>query len=77
MILAVQQCLSLVVSIGVNPTWASTLSEGYLDKANVSEVAQFMGALAERYDGDGVQDAPGSPKVLLSLIHISEPTRPY
>jgi hypothetical protein len=62
--LAVQRCLPLMVTLGDNPAWASTLGEGYLNKVNVSELAEFMGALAERYDGDGVQDAPGSPKVL-------------
>lgn len=62
--LAVQRCLPLVVTIGSNPAWASSLNEGYLDKVSVSELAELMGALAERYDGDGVQDAPGSPKVL-------------
>lgn len=62
--LAVQRCWPLLITIGGNPAWASSLSEGYLDKVSASELAEFMGALAERYDGDGVQDAPGSPKVL-------------
>lgn len=63
-ILAIQKCFPLVVTLSGNPSWASSLSEGYLTKTNVAELAQFMGALAERYDGDGIQDAPGSPKVL-------------
>jgi hypothetical protein len=61
--LAVQRCWPLVVTIGSNPAWASSLSEGYLDKVGVDELAQLMGAMVERYDGDGVQDAPGSPKI--------------
>lgn len=61
--MAYQRCWPLVLTLGYNPSWASTLSEGYLDRTSVSEMAQLMGAVAERYDGDGVQDAPGSPKV--------------
>ena len=63
-VLASQRCLPLIVTLETNPAWASTMVEGYLDKTSVNELAQFMGALAERYDGDGVDDAPGSPEVL-------------
>lgn len=31
--------------------------------ANVHEYAQFAGWMTERYDGDGVLDAPGSPRI--------------
>lgn len=63
-VLAYQHCLPLIVTVETNPAWASTMVEGSLDKVGLSEIAQFMGALAERYDGDGVADALGSPKVL-------------
>lgn len=62
--LAAEQCWPIVLLMEYNPEWASTRSQGPLDKASVDELAQFMGALAERYDGDGVSDAPGSPKVV-------------
>jgi hypothetical protein len=62
--LATEQCWPIVLLMGHNPEWAATMSQGPLDKASVDELAQFMGALAERYDGDGVSDAPGSPKVV-------------
>lgn len=62
--LAYQRCLPLIVTIETNPSWASTMVEGYLNKVSVNELAQFVAALAERYDGDGSQDAPGSPRVL-------------
>src|SRR5437667_409485 len=30
---------------------------------NVYDYAQFAGWMAERYDGDGIDDAPGSPRI--------------
>lgn len=62
--LATEQCWPIVLLMESNPEWASTMSQGPLDKASVNELAQLMGALAERYDGDGDGDAPGSPKVV-------------
>jgi hypothetical protein len=61
--LAAEQCWPIVLLMEHNPGWASTMSQGPLDKVPVAELAQFMGALAERYDGDGISDAPGSPQV--------------
>jgi len=55
--------LHLVVTILSNPDWAATYRNGPIDKVDISEFAEFMGALVERYDGDGWQDAPGSPVV--------------
>src|SRR5262249_58290966 len=31
--------------------------------ADVQQFAQFASWMAERYDGDGLQDAPGSPRI--------------
>lgn len=63
--------IRLIITIVTNPAWASMesptgggvyrngpIKEGYVDR-----FAAFMKALAERYDGDGVDDAPGSPIV--------------
>ncbi len=61
--LAYERCWPVVFLLTDNPEWASLLAEGPLTRAADSELAQFMGAMAERYDGDGVDDAPGSPKV--------------
>lgn len=63
-VMAYERCWPIVLTIGSNPAWASTHKEGFLDKTGPDELAQFTAALAERYDGDGIQDAPGSPKVL-------------
>ena len=55
--------LRLIVTIGFNPSWAATYKNGPIDKVPLAEFAQFVQALVERYDGDGFQDAPGSPTV--------------
>jgi hypothetical protein len=53
----------LVITVDGNPSWAATLAGGKIDKTSLSEFAQFMGAMVERYDGDGRKDASGSPVV--------------
>ncbi len=60
---AVELGLRPLVTIEQAPKWAATYTNGPIDKVGLDEFAQFMGALVERYDGDGYQDAPGSPKV--------------
>jgi len=52
-----------IVTITGNPSWAASTSCGPIDRAPLSELAEFIGALAERYDGDGINDAPGAPVV--------------
>jgi hypothetical protein len=61
--LAAEKCWPILLLVEHNPEWASSLREGPLNKTSVDELAQLMGAMAERYDGDGTADAPGSPKV--------------
>ena len=46
-----------------NPAWASPLREGPIDPEDIAEFVQFVRALVERYDGDGIADAPGSPVI--------------
>jgi hypothetical protein len=46
-----------------HPPWAATTSCGPIDKVPLSRYGDFIRALVERYDGDGVDDAPGSPRV--------------
>jgi len=52
-----------LVTVQSNPDWAATTELGPIDKVPLSEFVQFVTALVERYDGDGVDDAPGSPVV--------------
>jgi len=55
--------LSPIVNVVGAPSWASSTGCGPVDLAPLARWQAFVGALVERYDGDGVQDAPGSPRV--------------
>lgn len=48
---AASQGIRLVVTIDNNPAWAATYVNGVIDKVDISEFAQFVGALAARYNG--------------------------
>ena len=51
--------LRIIAEMSGNPTWAADVPGGPVyDYGTLSE---FMAAAVERYDGDGVADAPGSP----------------
>ncbi len=51
-------------------------SQGLLDvdKAPLSELAEYLGAVVERFDGDGFHDAPGAPEVHYFELY-NEPDR--
>lgn len=53
----------IIATIIRNPSWAATNPEGVIDKVPLSRFVSFVSAVVERYDGDGVNDAPGSPRV--------------
>lgn len=46
-----------------HPSWAATTDCGRIDKVPLTRYQAFLGALVERYDGDGIADAPRSPRV--------------
>jgi hypothetical protein len=46
-----------------NPSWAAQYSAGPIYPEHMDDFLEFVGALVERYDGDGVDDAAGSPVV--------------
>jgi hypothetical protein len=52
-----------ILTINYNPSWAATYPQGRIDKVPLSEFTEFVGALVERYDGDGINDADGAPIV--------------
>ena len=54
---------NMLITIMDNPQWAATYSNGPIDKVSLGKFTEFVGALVERYDGDGVSDAPGAPVV--------------
>ena len=62
--LAAEQCWPIILLLNTNASWASALSQGPLTKTSVAELAELMGAIVERYDGDGSNDAPNSAKVM-------------
>lgn len=53
----------MILTVAQNPRWAASTANGPIDKVDLSEFAEFIAAAVERYDGDGVDDAPGSPVV--------------
>ena len=70
--LAVQHGFGIIGMLLTTPEWARdsscrTLGAGYppywCPPANVQEYAQFASYMVERYDGDGVSDATGSPRI--------------
>jgi hypothetical protein len=46
-----------------HPSWAASAACGPIDLVPLSRWRDFVQAIVERYDGDGVADAPGSPRV--------------
>lgn len=57
---AAQKDIELILTIAGQPSWAAAYQQGPV--TNTADLVEFVGALAERYDGDGVDDAPGSPR---------------
>jgi hypothetical protein len=62
-VVAGAQCFNFIFTHYLNPSWAATRPQGPIDKVGLDEFAEYIGALVERYDGDGNADAPGSPVV--------------
>ncbi len=58
-----------IVIIAGNPPWISTYPGGPFDKGDVKDYLRFVEALVERYDGDGKNDAPASPRILYWEIY--------
>ncbi|WP_420627293.1 hypothetical protein [Candidatus Leptofilum sp.] len=56
--------LNVIATVNGAPAWAAAEATGPITPDNYEDFANFMGALVERYDGDGIDDAPGSPVVL-------------
>jgi hypothetical protein len=44
-----------------NPSWAAQYPGGPLYSGRIDDLKSFLSAAVERYDGDGIDDAPGSP----------------
>jgi hypothetical protein len=46
-----------------NPSWAAQYPGGPLYSGRINDLKAFLSVAVERYDGDGIEDAPGSPVV--------------
>ncbi len=53
--------VELILTLCCQPSWAAVYDQGPV--TDTADIVEFFGALVERYDGDGVDDAPGSPRV--------------
>lgn len=58
---AVAAGLRPIALVGWNPSWAAIYPGGPV--TDTDDLKAFLGTLVERYDGDGVADAPGSVHV--------------
>ncbi len=66
--------LATVLTVEGNPDWAAPGIHTALNDDAYDDFAEFITALVERYDGDGIADAPGSP-VITYLELYNEPDR--
>ena len=55
--------LNFIGTIEFAPDWAAPAENGPIYPEALDDFAEFIGALVERFDGDGLADAPGSPKI--------------
>ncbi len=58
---ASERGLRIIAEMSGNPPWAADVPGGPVH--DLDTLAEFMAAAVERYDGDGVSDAPGSPVI--------------
>ncbi|MCB0130455.1 MAG: hypothetical protein KDD78_06390 [Caldilineaceae bacterium] len=54
---------NMIATLNFAPEWASSATNGPIDKVDISEFVEFVSAVVERYDGDGIDDMRGSPVV--------------
>jgi hypothetical protein len=52
-----------VAVLYTRPPWASSDGCGPVDLVPIARYQAYLRALVERYDGDGINDAPGSPRI--------------
>jgi hypothetical protein len=64
--------IQLLYTISQQPNWISDHPMGPPRPTAMADVVAFVRALVERYDGDGVGDAPGSP-IVRSFELYNEP----
>jgi hypothetical protein len=55
---AIEGGINMIGTINYNPAWAAASAIGPINPENLDDFAEFLTALVERYDGDGVDDDP-------------------
>jgi hypothetical protein len=55
--------IKIILTVERSPSWAAPNSDRPINAANLADFAEMMAAVVERYDGDGIDDAPGSPVI--------------
>jgi hypothetical protein len=60
---ATDGCLNVIATHRWAPNWAAYQPDGPVHEDDLDDLAEYLAALVERYDGDGVDDAPGSPVI--------------
>jgi hypothetical protein len=55
---SIEDGLNMIATVGYNPDWATPHVQGPIDPDHLDDFADFLNALVERYDGDGVDDDP-------------------
>lgn len=68
--------LNLIVTIEDAPGWAATEPDKPIFPAQLPEFVEYVAALVERFDGDGIDDAPGAP-IILHWEFYNEPDADY
>ncbi|NJM07577.1 glycoside hydrolase family 5 protein [Candidatus Gracilibacteria bacterium] len=66
LLLTAQKGFGIIGMLLTTPFWArdsACRSDYWCPPADVNQYAEFASWMVERYDGDGVDDAPGSPRI--------------
>jgi hypothetical protein len=51
-------CMNVIATIGSAPDWAASGPSAPINPSELDDFTKFVTALVERYDGDGIADAP-------------------
>jgi hypothetical protein len=61
---AVDNCINVIITIDHTPDWATiSFDRAPIETALLGEYVEFVTAVVERYDGDGIDDAPNRAAV--------------
>lgn len=64
----------ILLTFNFAPEWAADNTNGPINSANIPDFVEYVGAVVERLDGDGIDDLPGRP-VVNHFQFYNEPDR--